>query len=970
MDTGSIDLKKLLCFSSDNGSNKEKNNRVSYSKETLIILSKNSPCRSRPDCLSPNCIGNDGLWDPEKWHRSFSSSSLQEDSRRYDNYDEGDSNVVLGPQRRSFQGGCHVASKEKSLSAFSRSGLLPNPKLSESRVKLTRQLSHETESHPSSIKRFHSVQHDSSEWPRRDLDNNKRSFEKPESYRRPRQDYKKFNSRRYNNDREYRDNKTYQELEPEWISHGPKSQFDTIELQGFDDPGDFSWMGGEIPMDDVPGKRKTKSSKEDKKSSEQDESPNTFGALEDDDEKIPSTAEELPLEEESVTNQEEPQPVKKDTCTEVEDKKEKESSNAATEVEKPDHGQGIDNEISQGSRFSRWFSMDATSMPDIDSVSLAEKLALEATEEPPDKNDSVTSTMNNEPIGLIKQPDVENKPASSGGGSSDLHGTDAFNRLIASIRASDKVKEQIQQRNQKMQALQSMMKATQSRDDFNLTSVESMTDQSLKNSLSQLQTNMLKQQLEKQKDAYQQKLRQMEQQQQKLNPNIFPNQDTLSHQGILPGFAGQSAKARLQTLQDKGYYPNDVDERVAATASLAAKLKGKKDESNIHGINPILAERLYGGIKADASNAFNEQTMLEKEKLMKLKRLQSAPAESSKNKSYSGMAQNSSLMNSSLAIAHMLAKAGVTEEQLKQLTLEQQELVISMVQNQNSQKDIAKLMNIDTRNFKPIDTGPNTSKTSLQSANTLNSAQRSVSSSSEAYLNGLLSSNRDLRLPNTANSTSANALALLADKTAPTAIQAYNDGNMLRNIVSSSYPSTAGAVQASSTQSRILPHNVMPIHPQIMSPVVPIVSPNLAPHMLTAAMASPHLPHLVQTPAPHPALLLQMQHQYYATHVAAAQQQQQQAVMAALAQKQQLASAKDAAKLQQSVQNMRIASNHPGAAGVDPSGSDRSQFTNPLSQWFSHDVLRQSQFPPVSQLTGQTAAKIGSNLHSADINKH
>ena len=42
---------------------------------------------------------------------------------------------------------------------------------------------------------------------------------------------------------------------------------------GFDDPGDFSWMGGEIPMDDVPGKRKTKSSKEDKKSSEQDESP-------------------------------------------------------------------------------------------------------------------------------------------------------------------------------------------------------------------------------------------------------------------------------------------------------------------------------------------------------------------------------------------------------------------------------------------------------------------------------------------------------------------------------------------------------------------------------------------------------------------------------------------------------------------------------------------------------------------------
>ena len=34
----------------------------------------------------------------------------------------------------------------------------------------------------------------------------------------------------------------------------------------------------------------------------------------------------------------------------------------------------------------------------------------------------------------------------SGSRSVDLHGTDAFNRLIASIRASDKVKEQMQQR--------------------------------------------------------------------------------------------------------------------------------------------------------------------------------------------------------------------------------------------------------------------------------------------------------------------------------------------------------------------------------------------------------------------------------------------------------------------------------------------------------------------------------------------
>ena len=36
-----------------------------------------------------------------------------------DSREEND--VVLGPQRRSFQGGCHVASKEKPSTSYSRS---------------------------------------------------------------------------------------------------------------------------------------------------------------------------------------------------------------------------------------------------------------------------------------------------------------------------------------------------------------------------------------------------------------------------------------------------------------------------------------------------------------------------------------------------------------------------------------------------------------------------------------------------------------------------------------------------------------------------------------------------------------------------------------------------------------------------------------------------------------------------------
>merc|ERR1712228_541189 len=81
-----------------------------------MILEQNPSCHAIPACLCSEHIGEDGLWDPEKWHQSFSTSSFG--SRLdgpLDTLRESDdsSYVVLGPQRRSFQGGCHVAEKEK-----------------------------------------------------------------------------------------------------------------------------------------------------------------------------------------------------------------------------------------------------------------------------------------------------------------------------------------------------------------------------------------------------------------------------------------------------------------------------------------------------------------------------------------------------------------------------------------------------------------------------------------------------------------------------------------------------------------------------------------------------------------------------------------------------------------------------------------------------------------------------------------
>ena len=60
----------------------------------------------------------------------------------------------------------------------------------------------------------------------------------------------------------------------------------------------------------------------------------------------------------------------------------------------------------------------------------------------------------------------------------------------------------------------------------------------------------------------------------------------------------------------------------------------------------------------------------------------------------------------------------------------------------------------------------------------------------------------------------------------------------------------------------------------------------------------------------------------------------------------------------------------PRASTSDGSGAERTQFNNPLAQWFSSDILRQSQFPPVSQLTGQQTMKLSNVPHGMDAGVH
>lgn len=95
-----------------------------YDKEILLSLRKVPASLTRPDYLSKEFDSSDGFWDPDRWHKSQSGCTTpqQRPSAGSDGVPKGvpprvkgdeDSNIVLGPQRRSFGLGCHVAPASK-----------------------------------------------------------------------------------------------------------------------------------------------------------------------------------------------------------------------------------------------------------------------------------------------------------------------------------------------------------------------------------------------------------------------------------------------------------------------------------------------------------------------------------------------------------------------------------------------------------------------------------------------------------------------------------------------------------------------------------------------------------------------------------------------------------------------------------------------------------------------------------------
>jgi len=256
--------------------------------------------------------------------------------------------------------------------------------------------------------------------------------------------------------------------------------------------------------------------------------------------------------------------------------------------------------------------------------------------------------------------------------------------------------------------------------------------------------------------------------------------------------------------------------------------------------------------------------------------------------------KQSSQRENALFIAQMLARAGVTEEQLKQLTIEQQEMVISMVKNQFAKKGLPKARQQNDL----LDKQQAPHRPHLHFATrSATKAPSDLRNAGDDLLKLISSPHRQASVP---------AAQHLSENGPGLAMPVYSDSAVL--LGSAASPAYNQATLTQTPQARLYPQKLVPVHPALVSPVV--VAPS--PHVLTPALG-PQLPlvHPQQAAAlasAHPAMLLQMQQQQqlYANHV---HQQQQQAVMAAL-QKQQLEAAvhqqSDLVKLQQNLQKLRL----------------------------------------------------------------
>ncbi|XP_052074666.1 eukaryotic translation initiation factor 4E transporter-like isoform X2 [Mytilus californianus] len=229
-----------------------------YSRDQLYEFSNSKTAKKRPVCLSTDYDNTEGLWDPEKWFRSFDSGvgdrlsplNLGDKEKKADYLNkrrpsdpkerlkEEKDGIVLSPQRRSFGTGCHVTApmmtRQVSCPADYKDDNRNVRRIGSGRIQIDRDRGEREREPQRERERDYRAIRDRFDDRDRRYDNRGDN----RGYRREYDDRRDF-SRHFSRDNGRNRHDSYrhrEEEEPEWFSEGPTSQNDRIELHGFEGP--------------------------------------------------------------------------------------------------------------------------------------------------------------------------------------------------------------------------------------------------------------------------------------------------------------------------------------------------------------------------------------------------------------------------------------------------------------------------------------------------------------------------------------------------------------------------------------------------------------------------------------------------------------------------------------------------------------------------------------------------------------
>lgn len=239
----------------ENGAS-ENQPRVTYTKEDLLNLRESPASKLWPSILSDEYVRN-GIWDPEAWHQSYSSekrcaSPGEELKKHLLVVEDG---IVLSPQRQSFVQGCHIPQSAPEKHLLQERGKISRTtdRENDGRSRLTGRvgrgrtldykertpLKEKDKDSDDPLGKYFGTREraeriDTIRGSGKDKEKGIKGREKER--RRSREEQARGKNTQVVKKKQGKDER---KDEPEWFTFGPSSQFETMELKGFDDSQDF-----------------------------------------------------------------------------------------------------------------------------------------------------------------------------------------------------------------------------------------------------------------------------------------------------------------------------------------------------------------------------------------------------------------------------------------------------------------------------------------------------------------------------------------------------------------------------------------------------------------------------------------------------------------------------------------------------------------------------------------------------------